>query len=147
MAEIIASANRSVVKFDRYVQRGDGKQYGDKANDWFEIDSWHTNIRRPEKSKDITNNVENVAKIDFVTVVNEVVTMAQEPSVNINVDGKMQPVGSGTRIEKLAYLASWMSALEEGTDKVLPNMLAEAATNAAVKTVNGVTGTIKDTAG
>lgn len=66
MAEIIASANRSVAKFDQYVLRGDGKQYGDKANDLFEIDSWNTDIRRPTNDKKIRHNVENVPKIDFV---------------------------------------------------------------------------------
>lgn len=93
MAEIIASANRSVVKFDQYVTRGDGKQYGDRANDWFELDSLNTEIRRPANSKKIRHNVENVPKLDFVTVVNDVVAMAQEPSPNVNIEGKMQPVG------------------------------------------------------
>ncbi len=50
------------------------------------------NIRRPANSKIIKHNVENVPKIDFVTVVNDVVAMAQEPSVNVNIEGKMQPV-------------------------------------------------------
>ena len=132
MAEIIASANRATIKFDQYVLRGDGKQYGDKANEWTEIDSWHRNISRPTTDKEISHDVENVAKVDFVNMTNSVVAMAQDTSPYVILDGKQQLVGSGTRLDKLAYLASWMSALEEGCDEVLPGIVAQTA-NKVVK--------------
>ena len=141
LAEIITSANRSIAKFDKYVAKWDGKQYGNKANDWLEIDSANIDIRRPANDTDITNNVENVPRLDFVTVVNDVVKMAQDPSNVVN----GSTVWDGTRIAKLAYLASWMSALEEWCDTVLPNMVAEATTNVVVGTVSTVGNTIYDT--
>lgn len=79
MGEIIAAANRSAVKFDRYVLRGDGKQYGDNANDWFELDDRNTDIKRPKNNNEISHNVENVAKVDFITVLNGIVEEAKKP--------------------------------------------------------------------
>ncbi len=146
MAEIIASANRSVAKFDQYVLRGDGKQYGDKANDLFEIDSWNTDIRRPTNDKKIRHNVENVPKIDFVWVVNDVVAMAKDPASTVNINNAAQPVWGGTRVEKLAYLVSWMSALEEWCDRVLPWLVAEAANKTAKVAIDSTFGVAGDVA-
>ncbi len=144
MAEIVASANRSTIKFDQYVKRGDGKQYGDKANDLFEIDSLHRDIRRPAWDKTIRHDVENVPKMDFVDVVNDIVEMAKAPGATVLIDGKPETVGDGTRLAKLAYLASWMSALEDGCDTVLPNALAQGAANVVKTAANGALWAVGD---
>lgn len=94
MAEIIASANRSAIKFDRYVYHGDGKQFGKNASEYLEMDSWNRDIKRPASDKKIANNVENVSKVTFVDVVNDIVAMAKAPGNTLVIDGEAQTVGA-----------------------------------------------------
>ena len=138
MAEIVASANRSVIKFDRYVNTGNDWKHGNKAFEWYTINSMrNTQINKPAPNKQIEKSVENVPRSVFIDVVNSVVAMAQEPSNDVIINGQSRPVGDSTRIAKLAFIASWLSALEAWCDRVLPSLVSEAARKTVTVAADG----------
>ena len=76
-AEILRRANRIGAKFDQYVLRGDGMQYGDDL-DWngFQDDEGNIYASAQDGSK-LHNVVEDMSRDKFVTAINSMVAQAR----------------------------------------------------------------------
>ncbi len=140
--EIIASAKRSMRKFDTYVIAGDGAQKGNKASRFF--GSSDIGIQA-QATKDTAHNVRNASREQFAKVINSVVAAAKDQSTLL--PNGQNPGNEGTRLDKLTTLASWMSALESGCDEVLPNMATKAVTGMINSGIDNTAGFVWDVTG
>ena len=117
-AEIIRRANRIGAKFDQYVLRGDGMQYGDDR-DWNGFRDNEDNIYASvEDGSKLHNVVEDMSRDKFVTAINSMVAQARNGILQASFWGHV--VSYATEEQKLGDILGRLWAIESWVDDVLP---------------------------
>ncbi|MDP2103915.1 MAG: hypothetical protein Q8K26_03270, partial [Candidatus Gracilibacteria bacterium] len=131
--EVIVRRRSIMAKFDRYVNQGDGKQKGDDTSFWGfnDADELTKNVTN---HKEVQGSVHDVMRDDMIKVLNEVAKISMDDSLEgINFFGNTLKFDS--KLEKLTFFASYLSAVEEGCDEIIPGIISQ-----GIDTTTGVVG-------
>ena len=151
-SELIRRANRVMDKFDQYVLRGDGKQYGDD-NDWVPWFNDNEQIleRDPENVREAT---EDISLNEMKTAVNDLVTNARTDDLTFTLGGytiwwhnfggeKFWPYDS--KAHKIADITLRLQLIESWVDSLSPG-LARKTWELVNNGITWVAGTLWDVA-
>ena len=117
-AEIINRRRSIMAKFDTYVLQGDAVNKGNKTS-YFGDDS--KKLESARKANDVQKSIHDVTRGQMVTVLNALSSVGMDDNLEITFFGDKMIFDS--KEEKLAFFASYLSAIEAGCDELIPSLL------------------------
>lgn len=117
-SEIIRRAKRIMDKFDQYVIRGDGIQYGDDR-DWLFRDDEEVNAT---DVKEVRKAPEDMSRNQMVEVINSIVIQARNDELTVKLGDNTLP-RYRDKEHKMRDLLARLEMIETGVDDVLPGYI------------------------
>lgn len=127
--EIILRRRSIMAKFDQYVRQGDGEQKWDDTSFWGFSDA--DDLKKGVKSHTkVQESVHDVKRDDMIAVLNEVAKISMDDNLKgINFFGKTLDFES--KLDKLVFFASYLSAVEDWCDKLIPWIISQGVDSGA----------------